>query len=250
MSSILLEIRNEIVVIYLNEPKSLNALSQRLKEELLKALDETEKMQEVKVILITAKGRSFCAGGDIKAMAAPYDPMEIKRNMDLSAKIVQKIREVPKIVICMLHGYVAGAGISLALAADLILAEEETKLVLSFKNVGLIPDLGLHFYLPSIVGEWKAKEWMWSGKTITVEEAAQFGMVNQKVPKGELIQEGFAVAEELAKGPIDSFITSKEIMNSNSIDNLKKTMARENAMQAIMRGTVQHTQALEAFVSK
>ncbi|MFS0574032.1 enoyl-CoA hydratase-related protein [Sporosarcina sp. 179-K 3D1 HS] len=243
-------VKNEIATVYLNEPETLNALSQSLKEKLLLTLEEVEKRSDIKIILLAGNGRAFCAGGDIKAMGDTYDPLKIKDGMEISGKIIRKIREMPKIVICTLHGYAAGAGMSIALAADLIVAEESTKFVLSFKNVGLIPDLGLHYHLPNIIGEWRAKEWMWSGKTISVDEAVQLGFVNQKVPQGELLKRAFEMAEELSKGPFDAYIASKEIINSRSTANLNEVIARENTMQTILRGTEQHTRSVKVFLSK
>lgn len=248
--SILVELEKNIAIVYFNEPSTLNALSKNLKEELMLTLEELEKNDEVKVILFTGKGKAFCAGGDIKAMGMPYDPLDIKGGMDLSKRIIEKIRGIPKVTLAAVHGYAAGAGMSVALATDLVFAEEDTKFILSFKNVGLIPDLGLHHYLPQKIGQWKAKEWMWTGKTVFVEEAIQCGLVMEKVPKGKLMHRAIEFASELTNGPIDAYIISKSIVNSTSNLKIEDVMARENDLQTILRGTESHQQAVQSFFVK
>lgn len=247
---VLMSVDNRIAYIYLNEPNSLNALSNRLKEQLLLKLDELERNDEVLCIILAGKGKSFCAGGDLRAMQDPYDPLAIKRGMSLSKRIVEKLRNMTKITIAAVHGYAAGAGMSLALANDLVFAEEDTKFVLSFKNVGLIPDLGLHYHLSQRVGEWKAKEWMWTGKTITVEEAMQYGLVMEKVKKGKIFDRVTEFAKRLVEGPIDAYVTSKSIINQTGSMKIEDVMERENDMQSILRGSEGHRSALENFLNR
>src|SRR5690625_92654 len=95
--SILTDINKKIAFIYLNEPNSLNALSQQLKEQLLLSLEEIEKNSEVKFVVLSGKGKAFCAGGDVKAMSDPYDPLDIHKAMEVSKQITEKIRTMPKI---------------------------------------------------------------------------------------------------------------------------------------------------------
>ncbi|WP_040978919.1 enoyl-CoA hydratase/isomerase family protein [Oceanobacillus jeddahense] len=239
-----------IAYIRLNEPKSLNALSNTLKEQLLLKLEEIEKNKEIKLIILAGEGKSFCAGGDLRAMKDPYDPMEIKRGMDLSKNIVLKLRSMPKIILAAVHGYAAGAGMSLALAADLVFAEEDAKFVLSFKNVGLIPDLGLHYHLSRQVGEWKAKEWMWTGKTLTAKEAMQYGLVMEQVQKDQLSDRVTEFAQTLAEGPVDAYIMSKLMINQSAAMRIEDMMEQENNIQSILRGSTGHQEALENFLNR
>lgn len=248
--SVLTEINNSIAYIYLNEPNSLNALSKQLREQLLFSLEEIEKNDQIKFVVLSGKGKAFCAGGNVKAMNEPFDSLDIHKSMELSRKILEKIRTMPKIFACAVHGYVAGAGIGLALSTDLIFAETDTKFLLSFKNIGLIPDLGLHYYLPRKIGEWKAKEWMWTGKTLSVEEAIQYGIVMVEVEKEKVLARITEFAHELINGPIDAYIVSKLIINSTSDLNLDNVIARENAMQTILRGTEVHQVALQTFLNR
>jgi len=249
--SVIVESNNGIAVVYLNEPNSLNALSMRLKEQMQDVLDALIKDVSIKVVIFTGKGRAFCAGGDVKAMAdLEYDPIAIKKMMDASARLVETIRNMPKITLAAVHGYAAGAGMSLALSTDLILAEKETKFVLSFKNVGLVPDLGLHYHLTRIVGEWKAKEWIFKGAKITAEEAHQYGFVIEVTEKGTVLEQTFHLAQELVQGPTDAFLLSKQLIANTANGSFESVLKMENDQQTILRGTEYHKKALEAFFSR
>jgi 2-(1,2-epoxy-1,2-dihydrophenyl)acetyl-CoA isomerase len=242
---------NGIAIVYLNEPSSLNALTQTLKEQLQSTLDLLKKDDSIQVVIFKGNGKGFCAGGDIKAMAnQEYNPLEMKKGMDASARIIETIRSLPKLTISAVHGFAAGAGMSLALASDIVIAEEGTKFILSFKNMGLIPDLGLHYYLPRIVGEWKAKEWIWKGKKITAEEAMKYGLVMEIAPKGMVLEQAVQFSEELIKGPIQAYIFSKIMINRTANVDLETVLARENDTQTILKGTEDHKQAVAAFFAK
>ncbi len=252
MESVLWERNGEIATIYLNEPNTLNALSAKLKEELLGVLKEIENDNSISVVILTGKGRAFCTGGDLKGMAKleQYDPITVKRGMELSTSIIEKIWKWPKITIAAIHGYTAGAGFSLALASDLIIAEEDTKLILSFKNVGLIPDLGIHYHLPRIVGEWKAKEWIWKGIKMTVEEAVSHGFSIEIVPKGSLEEKSMELANELLTGPLQAYMYSKLLINQSTNMKLEDILAKENDIHTILRATNDFKEGVTAFLEK
>lgn len=239
-----------ITIVYLNEPDSLNALSKTLKEELGKVLAQIENDDSIKVVIFTGRGRSFCAGGDVKAMKLSYDPIEVKKGMEASANMIKKIRGLSKITISAVNGYAAGAGMSLAISSDIIIADENAKFVLSFKNVGLIPDLGLHYHLLRRVGEWKAKEWIWSGKRLTAQEAYEYGFVTEIVPDGLLLNRALEKAQELIKGPIQSYISSKLIINRFQQASLDEVLEKEVDIQTIIKGTNEHKEAVNMFFSK
>ncbi|QGQ45612.1 enoyl-CoA hydratase/isomerase family protein [Metabacillus sediminilitoris] len=250
MNRVLLEKHHHIAVIYLNEPETLNAFSKGLKEQLLFTLKEVEQDESIHVVILSGKGKSFCAGGDLKGMAKKYTTLEIKQTMDQAAKIVELIRRMPKLVISAVHGYAAGAGMSLALASDLIIAEEGSKFSLSFKNVGLIPDLGLLYHLPKKVGEWKAKEWIWKGVTIPVEEAYDYGFIYEIAEKNQALERALVLAEDLMNGALQAFIHSKFIINSSSSLSFEEVIQKENMSQTFLRTTLDHREGVESFIEK
>ncbi|MGG0720279.1 enoyl-CoA hydratase-related protein [Robertmurraya massiliosenegalensis] len=248
--SVEMTLENGVASIFLNEPNSLNALSKKLKDELKDALDLIEHEPSVKVVIFAGKGRAFCAGGDVKTMQSEYDPMEVKKGMEISSNIIERIRNLRKITVSAVQGYAAGAGMSLAIASDIVVAEENAKFVLSFKNVGLIPDLGLHYHLPRMVGEWKAKEWIWSGKKLTAQEAYEIGFVHEVVTEGSLIKKANEIANELMNGPIQSFILSKLLINRYQNASLTEILEKEIDTQTIIKGGSEHKDAVRAFFSK
>ena len=167
-----------IAVITLNSVETLNALDSELIYELNQVLDKVENDSKVKIVLVTGKGKAFSAGGNVKSMG-DRTTLETIEIMSHATRVITRITEMKKIFISAVNGYAMGAGFSLALACDIILAQKNAKFGLSFINVGLVPDCGLLHFLPKIVGPWKAKELIFSGAIITAEEAFQYGIVNQ-----------------------------------------------------------------------
>ena len=162
--SVLFSVENGVGYIKLNQPSALNALSTEVTQGLLNSLDLAEENPDVKVVIISGEGRAFCAGGDVKAMEKRTTLESLERMSGIS-RIAIRMEDFSKPIISAVHGYAVGAGFSLALASDIIFAEEGTKFGLSFAKVGLIPDCGALYYLPRIVGSWKAKELIFSGET-------------------------------------------------------------------------------------
>lgn len=248
--SVLIEKNNGVGVIFLNEPDSLNALSASVKVGLMRAVDELGHDPETKVLLLAGKGRAFCAGGDVRAMGGQQTTLEAKSRMDEAAQIVKKIVHLDKPVIASVHGYAVGAGFSLALACDLIVAEEGTKFGLAFKNIGLIPDLGLHYFLMMTASPWKVKEWIWNGAMISAEEGQQYGFVNRLVPQGQGLDAAKKWAYELASGPLKAYQLTKSILRRTAAQELEQVLELENYGQSALRQTKDHQEGIQAFREK
>jgi len=245
--SVIFEQRGDVGIVYLNEPEKMNALSMVLKKQLLTVLQRIQQ-QDIKVLIITGNGKGFCAGGDLTAMQEAYDAMAIKESMEISSQIVQQLRALPQLTISVVNGFAAGAGFSLALSTDLTIAEEQAKFIIAFKNVGLIPDLGLHYHLQKALGSRIAKEWVYQGRTITALEAQSYQFVNQVVAKDQGLEHALKLAEELLTGPIEAFKASKRIFNELEDAQLKQVMDIENLVQVILRGEEEHKGYLQQFL--
>ncbi|MFO7263444.1 MAG: enoyl-CoA hydratase-related protein [Bacillota bacterium] len=248
--SVLMEKREGVGVIVLNEPATLNALSPSVKDGLLHALDALGKDPEAKVLVLTGRGRAFCAGGDIRAMGGLATPLETKSHMDEAAQIVKKLVHLDKPIIAAVQGYAVGAGFSLALACDLIVAEEGAKFGLAFKDVGLIPDLGLHAFLLKTASPWKIKEWIWNGAMISAEEGQQYGFVNRLVPQGQGLTSAEEWARELAQGPLKAYQLTKSILRRMAAQELEQVLELENYGQSALRQTKDHQEGVQAFREK
>jgi 2-(1,2-epoxy-1,2-dihydrophenyl)acetyl-CoA isomerase len=247
--SVKYECNDGVAIITLNEPESLNALSQNIKNQLMEWVDRVEANPEVKIVVITGTGKAFSAGGDVRGMGK-RTTLESVEKITNTTKIIMRIAELQKPVIAAVNGYAMGAGFSLALAADIIIAQKNSKFGLSFSKVGLIPDCGLLHFLPKIVGPWKAKEWIFSGTVLSAEDAVQYGIVNRMVEEGEALNEALSFAAELASGPVQTMVFVKSIMEKSQNQDLKATIQYENYAQAILQQTEDHSEAVQAFKEK
>lgn len=247
MNYIDLKREGPIAIITFQAPHVKNALIQELKEELWQSIKKLEYDSTVKVLIFTGSNNSFCAGGDIKAMLKPYDAKSIYDGMSLSTTIIEKLRRLPLITIAAVNGHAAGAGISIALSTDFIVAEEQSKWILAFKNVGLVPDLGLHYYLPQIVGEKRAKQWIFEGKTLTAQECLDHGLISEVVKQSMALERALQYAFQLLDGPIDAFIQSRLLINNNTERQLVTTMKTENTIQTLLRGGQDHLSRVEPW---
>ncbi|WP_249593902.1 enoyl-CoA hydratase/isomerase family protein [Peribacillus frigoritolerans] len=247
--SVIVEKVKGVATIFLNVPNTLNALKPSLEEALYNALIELKDDSQVKVILLTGKGRAFCAGGDISTMGN-VDVIDFKQRMDFLSNLVQILGEINKPIIAAVHGYATGAGFSLALASDIIVAEKGAKFGLAFKNIGAIPDLGGHYFLPRAVGPWKAKEWIWTGAMITAEEGERQGFVNRLAEPGEAYQQAKELAIELSQGPSLAYAYTKAIINGSANQNLDDVLTLEGFSQSFLFQSQDHQEGVKAFREK
>jgi 2-(1,2-epoxy-1,2-dihydrophenyl)acetyl-CoA isomerase len=238
-----------IAVITLNSVETLNALDSELIYELNHVLDKIENDTKVKIVLVTGKGKAFSAGGNVKCMG-DRTTLETIEIMSHATRVITRITEMKKIFISAVNGYAMGAGFSLALACDIIVAQKNAKFGLSFINVGLVPDCGLLHFLPKIVGPWKAKELIFTGAVITAEEAYQYGIVNQLAENDEALSEGLEFAKKLAIGPLQAMALVKTIIKSSQILDIKGTIQYETLAQSVLQQTTDHKEGLQAFKEK
>ncbi len=232
-----------------NVPETVNAINLELMEKLRKQIELTKKDENIKVIILRGAGKGFSSGGDIRAMGF-RDLKQADEVMDLFNEVVQNLVTLPQIVIAQLHGIVAGAGISLALTADLIVAERESKFSFAFHKVGLIPDAGLNYFLLKSLGPWRVKELLWGERIITVEEMSSLGFVSHLVDVGKGLEFAFALAEKIANGPIFTFMKEKALLRNAQELTLSQTLELEKNAQIVMMNSLDHQEGITAFKEK
>lgn len=242
-------VKNRIGYIKLNRPDKLNALSKELVEEAIAALDEHSSNPEVKVIILSGEGNGFCAGGDIQSMVDLTDAAEAAKWIEAVSGLSKKLMELDKYVIAAVHGYAAGAGFSIALAADFIIASRDAKFALSFTNIGLIPDLGLIKSLSERLSPPLVKEWISSGKSITAEEAQSYGIINRAV-EGDVVKNAEEFAEFIVNGPLIANKYIKYLVDNARSLQSNTAFMQENMIQSVLLQSADHKEGLAAFFEK
>ncbi|MFD1039829.1 enoyl-CoA hydratase/isomerase family protein [Virgibacillus byunsanensis] len=243
------KVNNKIGHIMLNRPDKLNALSRELVEEIIHYLEEYSRNPDVNVIIISGNGKSFCAGGSIDTMQNISGASEAAKWVEYVSGLSQKIMDVDKYVIAAVHGYAAGAGFSIALASDFIVADTDAKFALSFTNIGLIPDLGLIKTLTERVSSPIVKEWISSGKTLTANEAESHMLVN-RIVKGNVISESEKFADFVVNGPMIANKYVKYLVNNVPNFHQETAFMQENIIQVMMLQTEDHKEGISAFFEK
>ncbi|MCA1030866.1 enoyl-CoA hydratase [Bacillus timonensis] len=244
-----LEVSNRVATLTLNRPEVLNAMDVPMLKELVRTLKEVAENDDVSILVISGSGRGFSAGGDIKSMLSSEDESAFGPIMDTIAEMMVTLYTMPKLVISAIHGPAAGLGLSFALAADYIMAEKQSVVAMNFIGIGLIPDGGGHFFLERRLGESKAKQVIWEGKSLRVDEATQLGLIDQVV-EGDLREAVKNKVSEWLNKPVKAMIQSKQILSNLHTPTLLKTLELEKEGQQAMRQTADHQEGIQAFLEK
>jgi len=249
MSAVLYEVKDRVAVITLNTPEKMNALSNAMTDGLLAALEQAKNDTTVKAIVLTGAGRAFCAGGDVGAFADLTIESSVAM-MQTSKNAVKAFRDMPKPIIAAVNGFAVGAGFSLALLCDLVIASEKAKFGMAFVNMGLIPDMGALYALPKIVGVQKAKELALTGKNISAQEAKDLGIVGAVVPAEELDAAAMELAGQLSRQPGFAMSMIKKLLNQSADLSQADLMESEAVTQAMCLLSEDSKEAVDAFLNK
>ncbi|MHA6260712.1 enoyl-CoA hydratase [Sporosarcina sp. CAU 1771] len=234
----------------LNRPDSMNAMDGVMMKELADVFEELKSDTNIQVVLIRGEGRFFSAGGDIKSMLDPDNPMDIKEVMVDVSRLAKALYTLPQITIAAVHGAAAGLAFSVVLGCDYIIAEEESKLAMNFIGIGLVPDGAGHFFLKERVGVPQAKQIIWSGEVMTGNEAFEKGLVDEVTPVGKSEEFAEGLVHKLLTSPITSMIATKKILHDQKFAELESVLAMESETQVNMRLTEDHLEGIQAFVEK
>lgn len=246
-------IQEGVATLTLNRPERLNALSAPIMEGLLEALPRLAHDTAVGAIVLTGAGRAFCAGGDVKRMAAE----EVARSgaeavalLRSRMEISRLLHEIPKPTIAMVNGPAAGAGMAMALACDLRIAGQSARFVTAFANVGFSGDFGGSYFLSKLVGTGKARELYFTAEPLDAAQALALGVVNRLVPDAELAETTTAFARKLARGPRVALALMKQNFNAAENGTLATLLDLEAEHQIRTGQTADHKEAARAFVEK
>lgn len=248
MDHVLFESKSNISYIYLNRAERFNALNKDMLEQLLQVIMEIEKNED-HILIMSGKGKAYCAGGDMEMLRKSTDKEGYIEIMRIIEAIILKLYMMPKIVISAIHGSAVGLGLSLALTADYVIAETEAKLGVLFMGIGLAPDGGGHFFLSDRLGVHQAKQFTWSMKQVKGLEAKSMGFVDV-VTAGAVMEEAEKRARQLLAGPMVAILKTKMIYHGKQKETLEDYLQAEREAQWELRNTGDHQEGVSAFLEK
>ena len=242
--------------IELNRPEALNAWNGQLGHDLLAAVREVAGDDDVRAVVITGAGRAFSSGADLKDLSGreqrtPEGHIDVRGVLTARYHpIITGIRTMPKPVLAAVNGPAVGIGLSLALAADLIVAAESAYFLLAFVNIGLVPDGGSSLLVPSRVGFARAMEMAMLGERVPAAQALEWGLINRVVADDAFAGEVAALRDRLAAGPTRSYAGSKRQLNAWLFARMEEQLELEADIQQDMAGSPDFYEGVAAFVEK
>jgi 2-(1,2-epoxy-1,2-dihydrophenyl)acetyl-CoA isomerase len=252
--TILYEKNGGVATIALNRPERLNAFDGKMHEEIHDALDHAASDEEVRCLVLRGEGRGFSAGADLGSEdlsredgEAPNLGEYLRRTF---SPTVTRIVAMDKPTLASLHGPVYGAGVGIALACDMRLAAESARFSVAFVKIGLMPDAGVTYFLPRIVGLGSAVEMSMLGDAVDAEEAYRIGLVNRVVLDETLMEETASFAKRLAAMPTRALGSMKQAIYASFESDLETALEREAVGQTLCGYTEDHAEGLAAFFQK
>jgi 2-(1,2-epoxy-1,2-dihydrophenyl)acetyl-CoA isomerase len=236
--------------IRLNRPASRNALSVPLRSALMAALAGAGVDPTVRCVILRGDQRAFCAGGDVKSMDPAELPLDTVRRMDAAGAMVRAVYDLPKPVIAAVEGPAVGAGLSLALASDIVVASDSATFGAAFVKRGLVPDTGLSYLLARSIGVARTKYLVMTGETFGAEAAEAMGIVAVRCGTEEFEDRLAALASSLASGATGALGMAKRMLNRALEIDLESALTLEAFGQAVARTTEDHKASVRSFTAK
>jgi len=251
-TTLLFDVREGIARITLNRPEALNAINRELSWDLMHAVLECDQDPTVRAVVLSGNGRLFCAGGDLKAFNTQNErlPHYIKEVTTYLHGAISRLVRMNPPVIAAVHGSAVGAGMSLALACDLVIAEETACFSVAYTRVGLTPDGSMSYFLPRFIGLKRALELTLTNRVLSAREALDWGLITRVVSEGKHLSEAIACAVQLAEGAPKSLWTAKRLMHEGWNETLETQMENESQAIANMARTSDTCEAIKAFIGK
>lgn len=244
---ILAEVRGRVGLVTFNRPQAMNALNNQLMRELMDALAAFDKNEAVGAIVITGNEKAFAAGADIKEMA----DQSIQQMMDRDhVAVFGRIRTIQKPVIAAVSGWALGGGCEVALSCDMIVASESARFGQPEITIGVIPGAGGTQRLTRAVGKAIAMEMIINNRTLTAQEAYQFGMVNHVLPVDQYLDEALKLAEEIASRAPVAVRVAKKMINEVFERILSDGLAEEKQQFYNLFATEDQKEGMQAFIEK
>jgi len=250
--TLLFDIRDNVAHITLNRPNEANSINEEMGKDLMHAALRCDEDPEIRAVLISGAGKIFSGGGDLKAFSAKGDqlPYYVKEITTYLHAAMSRLTRMDAPVVAAVHGAVAGAGMSIAIACDIVVAAETTRFMVAYTRAGLTPDGSATYFLPRIVGLKRALELTLTNRMFSAQEALQWGLVTRVVPDNELLAQARAIAVQLAAGPTRAYGVSKRLLHGGWAETLETQMENESQAIANSARTADAREGITAFLEK
>ncbi|HLT78366.1 MAG TPA: enoyl-CoA hydratase-related protein [Ferrovibrio sp.] len=252
-NTLIVEKKDGIATVTLNRPDRLNALNSELMTELGRALDEIEADAAIRCLLLTGAGRGFCSGADLASGDLNNDggmPDLGRALHDKYHPVIRKLAAYRMPVVCAVNGPAAGAGMSLALCGDIVIAAKSATFLQAFANIGLVPDAGSTFFLPRLAGTARALGLTMLGEKLPAETAAEWGLIWKCVEDDALMEEAGKIAAKFASGPTVGLAQIRKLIRQSATNGLDAQLEAEREAQAIAGRTRDFIEGVSAFLQK
>ena len=245
-----LEILDGVAKITLDRPEKYHAFIREMALQLQIVLDNCKEDKTIRAILITATGKAFCAGQDLGEATNTNGLKLTQIIQEHYNPIIRKIRNIEKPVVAAVNGIAAGAGASIALACDIVVACESASFVQAFSKIGLIPDSGGTYFLPRLIGMQKAAALMMTAEPVSSKEAADIGMIYKVFSNDTFEQESWKLVSKLAKMPTKGLGLTKRLLNASYENDLEQQLTMEDKFQTIAGNSDDFKEGVKAFLEK
>ena len=242
-----------VATLALNRPDSLNSFNTQMHAEVREAIARVQVDSEIRCLLLTGNGRGFCAGQDLndRAVTADSGPPDLGESVEKNYNpLIRNLMTIPKPVICAVNGVAAGAGASIALACDIVLAARSASFIQVFSKIGLVPDSGGTWNLPRAVGLPRAKGLALLGDKLPAEKAEAWGMIWQCVDDDELMDKARKLAEYLATQPTRGLGRIKQLINASTARSLDDELELERQAMQELGQSADYAEGVAAFMEK
>lgn len=252
MNAVVVERQGAVAILRMNRPERMNAYDFEMGDGLLSALAAVAHDPDVRCVVFTGSGKAFSAGGDVGLMGGRMEDAP-RLFLDLTVRLhafIASLRRCRKPVVSAVNGVAAGAGFSMALAGDLVVAAESARFALAYQNVGLSPDGGATFFLARTVGTHRAMELTLTGRTLSAGDAASWGLVQRVFPDDSFETDTAELAGRIAAGPTLAYGKAKELFNRALLQPLETQMEEERQGIAESSRTGDFREGVRAFLAK
>ncbi|HVB48326.1 MAG TPA: 2-(1,2-epoxy-1,2-dihydrophenyl)acetyl-CoA isomerase PaaG [Burkholderiales bacterium] len=252
-TSILVSVEAGVQRITLNRPDKLNAFNPEMHGLLRAALAQADSDPAIRCVLLTGAGRGFCAGQDLSEREVKGGDAPIDLAVTISVyynPLVRRMRALPKPIVCAVNGVAAGAGASIALACDLVLAARSASFIQAFARIGLVPDSGGTYFLPRLVGRARAMGLALLGDKLAAEDAERWGMIWKCVDDDKLPEEAAKLAQMLARGPTRGYGLIKRALEASTDNTLDAQLELERDLQREAGFSGDYREGVAAFLAK